>query len=389
MATDGVRIAIVADGSLTSPATNSGVALGLATALCADDRVVDVIAVNSLLGPVGKALARLASFHPRRSEWDRKYFQGLARQWLRSMKRDWIIRRAGRRPDVIIHIRNVYYPAKTPYFAFVDTTYGIRQKEWPKGGFDEDFLKRRLQLESDYFGSATGVLTAGAYVAQQINDRVPAVAAAVPVGAGLNIRVLEQAKPETTRRVVFVGKEFDRKGGTLLLEAFSRVRDEVSGVELHIVGTPIHIEEDGVVCHGLVTDRNKLSAIYASGGVFCLPAHFEPFGLVVLEAMAHGLPCIVSEVGVLPDLVADGESGIVVPRGDVDSLVAALVRLLSDESLRQAMGSSARDRSREFTWEAVAARTLDAIGASAGNRIRSANRASAAYGSIRSGEQDG
>jgi glycosyltransferase involved in cell wall biosynthesis len=366
-----LRVALVADGPPDSPTTNSGVALGLFSALRTDPRVSDVVAVNSLLGPIGRGLARIASFHPSREEWDRRYFQGTTRQWLRSRKRDWIIYFTFPRPDVIVHVRNVYYPSKLPYFAFVDTTYAIRQNEWPQGGFDSKFIRKRLKLESNYFRSARGVLTAGAYVAQHLSMAAPTVNTAA-VGAGLNLEVRERATPGTSRRILFVGKEFERKGGRLLLSAFQRVRDAVEDAELHIVGPTIPVEGEGITCHGLVKDRDRLSELYASAGVFCLPAQFEPFGLVVLEAMAHGIPCVVTEVGVLPDLVADGHSGLVVPRGDSEALATALITLLKNDGLRSRMGNAAGERSRAFTWSGVAGKMVDAITSSGATRIPAA-----------------
>lgn len=358
-----LRVAIVADGPLEAPTTNSGVALGLVTALRSHPQVSDVLEVNSLLGPIGKAVARAASFHPRRGEWNRRYLQGLVRQRLRSLKRDWIIFASRRRPHVIIHVRNVYTPTSRPYFAFVDTTYEIRQREWPHGGFGVDHLQRRLKFEARYLRSAAGVLTAGEYVAAQLN-RSAVTPNATAVGAGLNLRVRQHAKPDSSRRIVFVGREFDRKGGSVLLNAFRQVRRVVDDAELHIVGSSETIESDGVTSHGIVNDREILSEIYASAGVFCLPANFEPFGLVVVEAMAHGLPCVVTQVGVLPDLVGDGDAGIVVPRGDETRLAVALVRLLQDADLRRRMGSAARVRSQSFTWDAVADNVVRVVEAS-------------------------
>jgi glycogen synthase len=80
----------------------------------------------------------------------------------------------------------------------------------------------------------------------------------------------------------------------------------------------------------------------------------------VLEAMAHGRPVVATRVGGIPDLVEDGVTGLLVEPGDRDALRAALERLLADPELRRRMGREARRRVRRCSWDAVAARTLEA-----------------------------
>ena len=83
--------------------------------------------------------------------------------------------------------------------------------------------------------------------------------------------------------------------------------------------------------------------------------------MACLEAMAHGVPVVASAVGGLLDLVADGETGVLVPPGDVPALRTALERLLGDPELRRRMGDAARTRARErFSWEHFGQLTLEA-----------------------------
>ena len=88
----------------------------------------------------------------------------------------------------------------------------------------------------------------------------------------------------------------------------------------------------------------ELPAVYAAADLFVLPSRFEPWGAVVLEAMACGLPVIVSDkVGCAPDLVRPGENGWIVPAGDPDALAAALREALAEpEQLARMGGTSSR-----------------------------------------------
>jgi glycosyltransferase involved in cell wall biosynthesis len=85
--------------------------------------------------------------------------------------------------------------------------------------------------------------------------------------------------------------------------------------------------------------------------VAVVPSLYEPFGLVALEALACGVPVIASAVGGLKEIVLDGESGLLVPPGDVSALARALRLLLTDDSLRMRLGVGARLRAREFSLQ--------------------------------------
>src|SRR5205823_4711519 len=90
-----------------------------------------------------------------------------------------------------------------------------------------------------------------------------------------------------------------------------------------------------------------------------VPSLREGFGMACLEAMAYGRPVVASATGGLLDLVADGETGLLVPPGDVPALRAACERLLADPELRIRLGAAARERAAErFGWPALTAQLV-------------------------------
>ena len=98
---------------------------------------------------------------------------------------------------------------------------------------------------------------------------------------------------------------------------------------------------------------------YRNAAVVVCPSHTEGFGVVCAEAMAHGKPVVASATGGLANLVVDGETGILVPPGDVCALREAVERLLADPHLRQRLGAAARKRIRtHYSWDSVTAMTL-------------------------------
>ena len=120
------------------------------------------------------------------------------------------------------------------------------------------------------------------------------------------------------------------------------------------------VEQEGVEWLGDL-DKPALARVYQSAHVFCLPTRFEPYGIAFLEAMSFGLPCVGTDAWAVPEMIADGDTGFLVPVDDVETLADRLLKLLKDPVAARRMGEAGRERSRHFTWEAAAARMARAL----------------------------
>jgi starch synthase len=104
--------------------------------------------------------------------------------------------------------------------------------------------------------------------------------------------------------------------------------------------------------------RRDIVQLLTHATVFACPSVYEPLGIVNLEAMACGTAVVASRVGGIPEVVADGETGLLVPPDDPSALASALNSLLGNPGRASAMGRAGRTRAvTEFSWQAVAART--------------------------------
>lgn len=192
----------------------------------------------------------------------------------------------------------------------------------------------------------------------------------VNVGSGANLHAVPDAVERDFHdtRWLFVGKDFIRKGGPQVLEAFERLRATQPEAELWIVGPRENPStQPGVRFFGRI-DRSDpegetlMVKLYEEATGFVMAPFYEPSASVFLEAMGYGLPCIGSTFGAIPEFVADGTTGFLVSPGDVDQLVDRLSQLSSNPAEAKAMGDSGRERFlRDFTWDAVASRIVDAI----------------------------
>lgn len=172
------------------------------------------------------------------------------------------------------------------------------------------------------------------------------------------------------RAVLFMGRLSAPKGIYDLFDAMGPVLAKHADVRFVLAGVaeteaqePVlraDVERRGfakrVTFLGSVEGREKALA-YASSAVIAIPSWTEAFPLVIPEAMAGGLPMVVTAVGAIPDFVVDGEDGLLIPPRDPHALAAALDRLLSDEPLRARISARVRERAeKEFAVEVGATR---------------------------------
>lgn len=169
----------------------------------------------------------------------------------------------------------------------------------------------------------------------------------VPTGIDLNDWQPGPASPATQPpRILFVGGDFERKGGPLLLDAFSRL---TTSAELHIVTrSEVSQAPDVHVHHGLTANSKPLRELFATSDVFVLPSKGEAFPNVVVEACASGLPSIVTDVGGMAEMVVEGVTGFVIEPDAIDQLTARLETLVADASMRASMATEARRRAEEL-----------------------------------------
>lgn len=194
------------------------------------------------------------------------------------------------------------------------------------------------------------------------------------VGGGLNFAEWPAVHPMSRENaIVFVGRDFERKGGEVLLRAFARVRGAIPTATLHIAGPKRRFTQPGVVGHGPL-DRTELVSLYRRARVFCVPSLYEPYGLVFAEAMAYGIPCVGSTAQSIPEILGHGEAGLLPAAGDEHALADALVELLRDDELSARLGQAGRHRVQlVLTWHRVAERMKHALVAVSQQDVRAEN----------------
>jgi len=203
-------------------------------------------------------------------------------------------------------------------------------------GTDVELARRAPRLARRILRKARLAICASNELAQAATELGAHAVRVIPSGVDIPETLGE---PDDPPHVLYAGRLSAEKGVLELVEA-------ARGIPLVLAGDgPLRARVPGAL--GFVS-HDRLLGLYERAAVVACPSHREGYGVVCAEAMAHGRPVVASAVGGLRDLVVDGETGLLVPPGDVPALRAALERLLGDADLRRRLGGAARERAREL-----------------------------------------
>jgi glycosyltransferase involved in cell wall biosynthesis len=281
--------------------------------------------------------------------------------------------------DAVVQVQDFARP-RVPFFVYQDLSFDLLNRQIeesgaiPPGfsGLTEQVLRRLLSRQRKFYAEASGVLTMSRWLAHSLveDSGVPAERVHV-VHAGANVPIPAhptQHYSEKRRvgppRVLFVGRDFWRKGGDVVVQAVELLRrKQLPDLQLTVAGPPhwpmAQPVPDGVTFVGAVAP-DRTAALYAEHDLFAMPSRFEAFGIVFIEALAHGLPCIGRNAFAIPEIVTP-EFGKLVDKVDIDEVAAAIIALLDDPSLARRCRSWSQTQGAYWTWDRVASDALRAI----------------------------
>ena len=264
----------------------------------------------------------------------------------------WQFEEAKRRAKACIYDMPIgFYPA------WQETERALAQQftEWlPAGGLGSHRFARPEQKRKE-MELADLVLVPSTFVEKTITRFTDKNCALAQYGVDTTFwQPPADVKKDETLRFLYAGQLSIRKGIPVLLEAWKRA--DLKDAELHLVGTwlladRIRGELPKDVHWFGACSRQELLGYYQSADVFVFPSFFEGFGLVLLEAMACGLPVIASDATAAPDLLDDDASGRVLPAGDIEQWSEALREVARHRDQLPAMKKAARKKACQCTWE--------------------------------------
>jgi len=218
-------------------------------------------------------------------------------------------------------------------------------------------------MERKVFSKAAHIITFSDWARKSvIEDQQISPERVTTITPGVRIEQLPEPSFETRAkpRILFIGNDFTRKGGDDLLAVFLHNFKEQA--ELHLVtNAKIEVQDPSVHVHaGVVAYSDDWRDLYRQSEIFVMVSQAEALGMVFQEAAASGLALIGTAVGGIPEMVAHGVNGFLIPPGDRAALQHFLQILIENAELRQTMGTASRARAlRDFNATTNMNRLLD------------------------------
>jgi alpha-maltose-1-phosphate synthase len=370
-----MKILLLTEGDAETRDSWSGTSLSVLEHLRARGHEVRTEDVDLTGG--ARLLAIAGEFSMNRKRWWVKYHLGPRPFRMRSARAGRAIRRHSD-VDVIFQFGATFAPVGAGAIPVVLYCDGNMELSW-KGRhvapndasvLDRDEADRVAAREREVYRSATTILSISDRLRESfIEDFQIPPERVKTVFAGPNfdldrIPVIDRPRDDGPPTVLFVGRQFHRKGGDLLLRSFERVRHQMPKARLVVIG-PDRLDDpfgEGVDFRGFLNKDTRIGeealfGAYAEADVFCMPSRFEGFAISFLEAMAFGLPCVSTRPPwAPPEMIVDGETGFLVDPEDEVALADRLISLLKDPQKAGEMGRAGRERLHaRFTWPSVVA----------------------------------
>ncbi len=273
-----------------------------------------------------------------------------------------------RHPAVIGNV-NDYYAAKVMPYSYYKRYYTDARERWAY----YHFLHR---CEKIAFQHLTALIANSRYTLETICRQYHLPAEKLfQCYKSINLDLFKQqpTPPTGGKSILFAGGNMQRKGLRTLIHAASKIEKEVGPVIFNIVGADRNLntlkilaQEAGVAdrffFHGGLPNEALLS-LFSRTHLFVMPSLVEAFGMVLLEAMATGIPVVTTKVGGIPELIGDEENGLLVSPDSPDEFADAVVAVLNSPTLHKKLAVNGRKRAAQFGLGAMMECTYGVYGA--------------------------
>lgn len=229
--------------------------------------------------------------------------------------------------------------------------------------FSRRKIQARMNYQNEFFKHAAGIFTMGHWLAEDLIHRGLPKEHIHCVGGGcsIDLSLLDDNFEKNGKRILFIGKDFKRKNGPLILEAFRILHEKKKDTELHMVGFNAKgMQQDGVTFYGK-RDYKDIAELYNRCDVFCMPSVFEAYGLVFIEALTFGLPCIGRNAFEMPYFIEEGKTGFLLQENNKYELASIMEQALNSYAMQEAVHARRQWYKLEYSWNTVAKRIFEVI----------------------------
>lgn len=227
-------------------------------------------------------------------------------------------------------------------------------------------IKQRADLQLKFYQDCNCILTMGKWLQKYlISTNLIDTKKIHHVGGGINIdkNKIDYSFKESNK-ILFIGKDFERKAGPLVVEAFDFLQKKINkNAELYIIGPKtISIDFHNENIHFIgELKSDQLPYYYNLCDIFCMPSYFEAYGLVFIEALTFGLPCIGRKAFEMPYFIEDGITGYLIENDSIENLANKMNDLLINKEIKSNVKSLKERYIEEYCWSTVADRIVETL----------------------------
>jgi glycogen synthase len=291
------------------------------------------------------------------------YFKNAGAFVTRSRRIEKRIANLATKPDLVLHIFALCCPSwnesDIPYALYLDYSMALAAKNHPisapfKG---EQALRNWMDCERRAFDRAKYIFTMSNVVKSSLVDEYGISPDKITVvgSSGNRQEVYPCEKSFGSKQLLFNGSEFDRKGGSFVIETFRKLKQIIPSVKLVIIGKKIDIDEDSIDNPGKIESAAELENLFLTSDLVLAPAICDPFPTFVLEAMSYGIPCVVSNNDGMPEIVEHDHTGLVIFERNPALVAVDIANLLNNNQRMLTMSVHAKEKiSTQFNWQIIA-----------------------------------
>lgn len=318
----------------------------------------------------GKILRLLDLLAVKVGKKHRSYIFGPLHDKLLQMKANHLLRKYVNIP--VLEIANEV-KIRSPYYLYQDLSFVVLpeiQKNLKEKGIiscgglrmelSDKEMRRKTEVQKDIYFSATNSFFMGKWVENEMKKIYPEISDKfLSVGGGINKEFISGLNNKNLKKkiILFIGIDFDRKGGKIVIDAFKILKRKMNDVKLVIAGPQkesLAVENiENIEVLGNV-DRKRLSEIFSMASVFCMPSEFEAYGLVFPEALSFGVPCIGRDDYEMKYFIEDGKNGYLLKKDDPNILSDMMYKALNNDKMKIYVEKQAEHIKEEYSWDRVA-----------------------------------
>lgn len=276
-----------------------------------------------------------------------------------------------RKLDAVLQIGDIGI-VKPNYYLYQDLSINLlinlyynRPEIYKHSGFQDmsiEKLKKRLYYQLKIYEKCSGVFVFSNYLASALeNEKILPKNKIHVVYSGVHVKYKSSKEEKITnsfKSILFVGRDFYRKGGDLLVEAFEIIRKEYSSEINLIIAGPQKWPMEGDIPEGVIflgdSKWDALEKYYKVSDVFCMPSRFEAFGIAIAEALCFGIPCVVRNDFAMNEIIQQGKNGYLINEDNKYELAENLIKVLQNEDMKKFVQDNCKNYREKYSWDTVA-----------------------------------